>query len=160
MALLREGTACLEAPQAARAGECLHHIGFVVPSIADSVERFISGLRLRWDGKVFHDPLQAVRVTFLEHNWPDAPLIELVEPVSRESHLTAFLKRGGGLHHLCYEVDSLHIRLEDALSSGAILLRAPAPAVAFGGREIAWVCTPDRLLVEYLQRASPAHSAT
>lgn len=133
--------------------ESLHHIGFVVPAIAGAVDRFVSGLRLRWDGQIFHDPTQAVRVTFLEHEAPGAPKVELVEPASQGSHLAGFLKRGGGLHHLCYEVDSLAAQLEKALAGGAILVRGPAAAVAFGGREIAWVCTPDRLLVEYLQRS-------
>jgi methylmalonyl-CoA/ethylmalonyl-CoA epimerase len=114
---------------------------------------------MRWDGRIFHDPLQAVRVTFLEHEAAGAPLMELVEPASPESHLAGFLKRGGGLHHLCYEVDGLGARIESALASGSILVRGPAPAVAFGGREIAWVCTPDRLLAEYLDRASPAAPA-
>lgn len=139
--------------------QTLHHIGFVVPSIAGAVEHFTAGLCMRWDGRIFHDPLQSVRVTFLEQEAAGAPLIELVEPASPESHLAGFLKRGGGLHHLCYEVDLLDARIESALASGAILVRGPAPAVAFGGRKIAWVCTPDRLLVEYLERASPAQPA-
>jgi len=29
---------------------------------------------------------------------------------------------------------------------------APAPAVAFGGRRIAWVCAKNRLLMELLER--------
>jgi len=131
--------------------ERLHHIGFVVRSIPDAVGRFTADMGLRWDGQVFHDPVQTVRVTFLEHRTPQAPMIELVEPASPQSRVSGFLKRGGGLHHLCYEVDSLDSRLESALGSGAVLLLAPAEAVAFGGRRIAWVCTPERLLVEYLE---------
>jgi methylmalonyl-CoA/ethylmalonyl-CoA epimerase len=130
----------------------LHHIGFVVPSIGDGVGHFISGMGLSWDGQVFHDPVQTVRVTFLDHESSDAPLIELVEPASPQSRVAGFLKRGGGLHHLCYEVDSLDTRLETALEAGAVLLLPPAEAVAFSGRRIAWVCTPERLLIEYLGR--------
>lgn len=132
--------------------ERIHHIGFVVPSIAGAVQGFISGLKLRWDEKIFHDPVQTVRVTFLQHSSPDMPVIELVEPTSVQSRVAGFVKRGGGLHHLCYEVDSLTIRLKTALSAGAILLLEPSPAVAFGGREVAWVCTREGLLLEYLRR--------
>ncbi|HEY1207458.1 MAG: VOC family protein [Bryobacteraceae bacterium] len=138
----------------------LHHMGFVVPSIGDAVDRFIAGMGLRWDGQVFHDPIQTVRVTFLEHCTPEAPMIELVEPASPQSRVAGFLKRGGGLHHLCYEVDSLDARIESALASGAALLLPPAEAVAFAGRRIAWVCTPDRLFVEYLERRPPAPLAS
>jgi methylmalonyl-CoA/ethylmalonyl-CoA epimerase len=145
----------LEPPQTA-AGETLHHLGFAVPEIRGSVDRFIAGFRLRWDGIIIHDPGQSARVTFLSHQAPGLPLIELVEPDSPESHLTGFLKRGGGLHHVCYEVDSVQKQLDHALATGAILLSPPTPAVAFNGREIAWVCTRDRVFVEYLDRIGGA----
>jgi hypothetical protein len=32
------------------------------------------------------------------------------------------------------------------------VVKNPLPAVAFGGRRIAWVYTPEKLLVEYLER--------
>jgi methylmalonyl-CoA/ethylmalonyl-CoA epimerase len=130
----------------------LHHAGFVVPRIADAVHSFIDILQLQWDGKVFHDPVQTVRVTFLAHAAAGSPMIELVEPAAPESRVNAFLKRGGGLHHFCYEVESLSAALDSAVANGALLIAAPTPAVAFGKREIAWVYTPDRLLVEFLQR--------
>ena len=137
-------------------GDRLHHVGFVVASIDDSVERFIAAMGLHWDGQVFHDPIQTVRVTFLQNGTAAAPMVELVEPASPRSHVAGFLKRGGGLHHLCYEVDSLDARIESALAAGAVLLRPPAEAVAFDGRRIAWVCTPDRLFIEYLERGLAA----
>jgi len=34
----------------------------------------------------------------------------------------------------------------------AMLVRHPKPAVAFGGRLIAWMLTREKLLVEYLER--------
>ena len=56
----------------------LHHVGFVVSSIEQTVNGFAQTLGLRWQAEVFADPLQRVRVTFLGE--PDAPQIELVEP--------------------------------------------------------------------------------
>ena len=129
----------------------LHHIGFVVPSIAESAPQFCAGMPLTWDGRIFHDPIQTVHVTFLAHRTPEDPLIELVEPENKQSRVTGFLKRGGGLHHLCYEVRALEAEIESSLASGSILIAEPAAAVAFEGRRIAWICTPDRLLIEYLE---------
>jgi methylmalonyl-CoA/ethylmalonyl-CoA epimerase len=63
-----------------------------------------------------------------------------------------FLKRGGGLHHLCFEVDDLDSQIRQMRASRSVLARAPLPAVAFDGRRIGWMLTPDRLLVEYLER--------
>jgi len=131
----------------------LHHIGFVVPSIAESVAQFATGLQMTWDGRIFHDPVQTVRVTFLAHGSGEEALIELVEPENKESRVAGFVKRGGGLHHLCYEVSALDQEVERSLAAGAILVAEAAPAVAFAGRRIAWICTPDRLLIEYLECA-------
>lgn len=131
---------------------CLHHIGFVVASIERSIPSFVSVLGMQLDTDIFEDPIQDARVAFLRHSSNGLPVIELVEPASAKSHLHGFLKRGGGLHHLCYEVEGLEVQLEAMLRSRAVLVREPAPAVAFGGRRIAWICTRERLLVELLER--------
>lgn len=63
-----------------------------------------------------------------------------------------FLKKGGGLHHLCYETANLDRQLESARACGGLVTRMPLPAIAFGGRRIAWVYTRNKLLIEYLER--------
>jgi len=60
-------------------------------------------------------------------------------------------EKGGGLHHFCYETTDLKAEVKAFLSRGALLTRPPAPAVAFGGRRIAWVLTREKLLVELLE---------
>ncbi|MFZ0977979.1 MAG: VOC family protein [Candidatus Acidiferrales bacterium] len=130
----------------------LHHFGFVVKSIQDCGWSFAQALGASWDEKIFFDPLQKVRVTFFEGRNNADPLIELVEPGGEDSPVTQFLQRGGGLHHLCYEVDDLEGHLEFCKSVGNTIIRPPVPAVAFGGRRIAWAVTRKRLLVEFLER--------
>jgi len=130
----------------------LHHIGFVVPSIRNSGQSFAESLGSTWDGSIVHDPLQMVRVTFLRGRSPADPLIELVEPDGPLSPAAGCLRRGGGLHHLCYEVEDLDLRLRAYEAMLAKVVRLPAPAVAFGGRRIAWVVTKDKLLLEFLER--------
>jgi|ERR1017187_7182304 methylmalonyl-CoA/ethylmalonyl-CoA epimerase len=129
-----------------------HHIGFVVASIQSSVAGFLDSLQAEWDGTIFHDPNQVVRVTFLRGTRAGNPLFELVEPAGEQSPVIPFLKRGGGLHHLCYEIDSLETQLALSRSQGGLVVRQPLPAVAFEGRRIAWVYTKNKLLVEYLER--------
>jgi methylmalonyl-CoA/ethylmalonyl-CoA epimerase len=129
----------------------LHHIGFVVSSIEESAQSFALSLGAIWDGNIVFDPLQKVCVTFFQgHNGAD-PLIELVEPSGPESPVSQFLKRGGGLHHLCYEVKDLDSHLRSCQSVGTMIIRPPVPAVAFGGRRIAWGVTKKRLLMEFLE---------
>lgn len=130
----------------------LHHLGFVVASISAVAEEFAASMSARWDGQVFHDPLQRVRVAFLSPVDARNPVFELVEPASEASPVSNFLKKRGGLHHVCYEIDDLESGLRDAQGAGLLIVAAPVPAVAFGGRRIAWVCSKRRLLLELLER--------
>jgi methylmalonyl-CoA/ethylmalonyl-CoA epimerase len=93
-----------------------------------------------------------VRVTFLPSNGTAGATVELVEPAGPRSPIRKFAEAGGGIHHVCYEVDDLIARIDSAQQSGCVLVRVPLPAAAFGGRKIAWVKTGSGQLVEYLQR--------
>jgi len=129
-----------------------HHVGFVVLSIEDSAKGFIESLGARWDGVIVHDPHQSVRVTFLAGRNPADPLFELIEPAAEDSPVMSLAKKGGGIHHVCYLVDSLDEQLGKCRSMSAIVVRPPTPAAAFDGRRIAWVYTRNKLLIEYLER--------
>ena len=129
----------------------LHHFGFVLRSIQNNVESFALSLGATWDGNIVFDPIQKVRVTFLEGARVNDSLIELVEPASPDSPVNRFLNGGGGLHHLCYEVADMERHLAFCRSVRTVIIRKPVPAVAFGGRRIAWALTKQKLLVEYLE---------
>jgi methylmalonyl-CoA/ethylmalonyl-CoA epimerase len=129
-----------------------HHVGFVVTSIQKTATSFAQSVGATWSGDIVHDPLQVVRVTFLEPQNPTLPTIELVEPVGETSTVAGFLQRGGGLHHLCYEVEDLDRQLKWSRSNGDLVARLPMAAAAFGGRRISWVYTKNKLLLEYLEQ--------
>jgi len=130
----------------------LHHVGYVVASIDATAAGLARSLALDWDGRIVHDLLQTVYVSFLYPKVPGNAVIELVQPEGSESTVAKFLHRGGGLHHFCYEVDCLDKQLRWARSNRDLIARQPMPAAAFDGRRIAWVYTRSRLLVEYLER--------
>jgi methylmalonyl-CoA/ethylmalonyl-CoA epimerase len=134
-----------------------HHVGFVVSSIQNTVQSFADILQADWDGHIFHDPNQGVRVTFLKSRRDGDPLWELVEPADEKSSVQSFATKGGGMHHVCYVVDNLEKALDRARSLGALITRQPMPAVAFGGRRIAWIYTKKRLLIEYLESSMKEH---
>jgi methylmalonyl-CoA/ethylmalonyl-CoA epimerase len=136
-----------------------HHVGFVVPSIEKSAESFAQSLGAEWDGHIIHDPNQGVRVTFLRSRHAADPLFELVEPAGENAPVQAFVKRGGGLHHVCYEVENLEEALARIRAVGGLITRPPMPAVAFAGRRIAWVYTRNKLLIEYLERSGDGRRA-
>ena len=71
---------------------------------------------------------QKVKVGFLKLGPAEAPVrLELLEPTSEDSPISAFLeKRGEGLHHVAYTVDNLPQRL-DALKQADIRLIDQTP---------------------------------
>ncbi|HLH04121.1 MAG TPA: VOC family protein [Bryobacteraceae bacterium] len=129
----------------------LHHVGYVVGNMEASIRGFMHSLGMTWDGQIFHDPTQRVRVTFLATG-PNCAQIELVEPAGENSPVAVFLKtRGGGQHHLCYEVGDIEHALDVFKSRKAAIVQRPCPAVAFDGRRIAWFITREKLVVELLE---------
>ncbi len=68
-------------------------------------------------GRIFEDPIQKVKVAFLSTN-SGGGQVELVEPAGEGSPVSRFLALGGGLHHLCYEVDDLDPHLPEMRYSG------------------------------------------
>ena len=130
----------------------LHHVGFVVSDIETQAKAFARSIGADWDTNIFDDPLQRVRVSFLRTACPQDALIELVQPAGEGSPVLNFLKKGGGLHHLCYEVIDLEGHLANVRDQGAIVVKRPLPAVAFDYRRIAWVLTKQKLLLEFLEK--------
>jgi methylmalonyl-CoA/ethylmalonyl-CoA epimerase len=132
----------------------LHHLGFVVRDIAGAMPGFVRSLAATWDSKIFADPHQKVKVAFLTTRPGDAQ-VELIEPAGDDSPVLRFLsEKGGGLHHACYEVAELEQELNDFRARGSLLVKRPKPAVAFQGRRIAWVMTPEKFLIELLEQGS------
>jgi methylmalonyl-CoA/ethylmalonyl-CoA epimerase len=133
----------------------LHHVGFVVADLEASAPGMARALLTEWSREIFTDPLQRVKVTFLRGGY-QSPLLELVEPLGDDSPVRRFLgENGGGLHHLCYEVPSIPEHLARIRAGGGLIVSRPKPAVAFGGRAIAWALTREKLLLEFLQAAAP-----
>jgi methylmalonyl-CoA/ethylmalonyl-CoA epimerase len=132
----------------------LHHVGLIVRSIEESMPRYLRSLGGTWDSQIFHDPIQRVKVAFLQPALGPQVQIELVEPAGEDSPVRRFLETAnGGMHHLCYEVKNLEESLKEMRVGGARLVRPPKPAVAFQGRRIAWVLTAENLLIELLEGA-------
>jgi methylmalonyl-CoA/ethylmalonyl-CoA epimerase len=127
----------------------LHHVGIVVENLATYGDACGNFLGLSPDSLVFHDPIQKVHIQF----WKDAGgnLLELIEPAAPDSPVCGVLKKGGGLNHLCYEVENFDEEVRLTLERGAIPAGAVAPAVAFSGRRVAFLFLPDLNLVEFVE---------
>jgi methylmalonyl-CoA/ethylmalonyl-CoA epimerase len=60
-------------------------------------------------------------------------------------------KSGGGAYHLCFETSDIDQALVHAKNNGCMIVSPPVPAVAFGGRRIAWIFTRSRQLFELVE---------
>jgi methylmalonyl-CoA/ethylmalonyl-CoA epimerase len=127
----------------------LHHVGMAVSSIAEHAEHYRRALGISLTSEIIDDELQQVRVAFAQVG--DGVFIEFVEPLSDDSPISNLLKRGGGLYHSCYVVPDIEAAIEKVRLAGGVIVSGPMPARAFDNRRIAFVYTPGRSLVEFLE---------
>src|SRR5262245_12303902 len=132
----------------------MHHVGIVVTQIDGVGRSSAQQMGLRPLTQIYDDPVQKVKVQF----WgspTSGTCIELIEPSGPGSPVEAALAKGGGLNHICYEVDDLEAARADAVARGAVCVCPPVPAVAFGGRPIAFFFYRGLGLVELVQAPEP-----
>ncbi|MHB1628605.1 MAG: methylmalonyl-CoA epimerase [Bacilli bacterium] len=133
----------------ASAPQVIDHIGVAVVSLEDALRFYRDHLGLQ----VVHEemiPDQHVRAAFLQLGDTH---IELLEPTSEHGPIARFIaKRGPGVHHVAYRVDSVCEWLDRARSSG---LRVIDDAPRAGGQHklIAFVhpASAQGVLTEYCQ---------
>jgi len=129
----------------------LHHIGMVVRDVrktAAALERLLGIKALTGPEE---DPIQRVMAIFLDLGWGDGVTLELLEPTQEDSPVSRFLERGGGLHHICFEVEDLDAKIAELKARGLRVVCEPVPARGFGGRRIAFVFPVEGILVEFVE---------
>jgi methylmalonyl-CoA/ethylmalonyl-CoA epimerase len=134
----------------------LDHIGYAVADIGEYLRQFLEPLfQPKSVSSVVEDPVQRVRVAFV--TLASGERIELIEPIDDTSPVSRILKaRRGGLYHLCFAVDALEPAIEQFRQRGCLLVSGPVPAVAFEGRPIAFLHTPQRDLIELVESKTKA----
>lgn len=103
----------------------LDHIAIAVPDLQQAIERFCADMGLELKGT--EDVLdQKTTTAFLPI---DGTQIELIHPIDGEGPVQRFLdKRGGGLHHLCFETDDIDADMKRLIDKGyRFLSEGPQP---------------------------------
>lgn len=129
-------------------GASFHHIGYATASIDKELPWFESMGYSASD--VFVDAIQGVSGCFLSGA---GPRIELLENLPESNTLTPWLAAGTRMYHLAYEVNDVAAIVAKAKALRGRLLVGPVPAVAFGGRVIAFVMLRNGLLLELIERS-------
>ena len=129
-------------------GFTFHHVGVACTDMAAEAAQF-AALGYVAEGEAFEDPIQGVRGLFMAGQ---SPRVELLEPIGTGSGgvLAPWLAKGIKLYHLAYFVPELGVAIDAMRARRGKLVVAPVPAVAFGGRRIAFVMLPNRMLIELI----------
>jgi methylmalonyl-CoA/ethylmalonyl-CoA epimerase len=113
----------------------LHHVAIAVPSIAEARTLYEGALGMS-AGEVEFVPGQKVNVLVV---MAGSQRVELVEPASDDSPITGFLaKRGGGIHHLAWQVHDLADALSKLKARGIQLIHE-APQPGAHGTQVAFL---------------------
>ena len=114
----------------------LNHVAVAVDDLEAATAKYRDLL-----GAVVSDPENhpehGVTVVFIEL---ENTKIELLAPFGDNSPIASFLaKRGGGIHHLCYEVDSIKNAVEHLRINGCRTLGDGEPKVGAHGKPVVFL---------------------
>ena len=113
----------------------LHHVALAVPSLQEASELYVGVLGLT-AAEPELVPHQGVRVQVL---MAGSQRIELVEPAQPDSPISRFIeKRGGGIHHLAWRVDSIEEALSTLKARGVRMINAE-PVQGSHGTTVAFI---------------------
>ncbi len=106
----------------------IHHVGIVVRNLEEAYGFYRNTLGLTL-GKTATLEDQGVKAALLPVGESE---IELLEPISPDSGVAKFLeKKGGGLHHICFETDNIETELQGAKDKQIRLIdQTPRPGLA------------------------------
>ena len=131
----------------------IDHIGIAVKSLEESMPFYMDKLGLTFLG-IEEVPSQKVRVALFSVG---ESRIELLEPISEESPIAkAIEKRGEGIHHIAYSVDSAQEEIDSMKRKGIRMIDNTAREGA-GGTRIAFIhpAVSGKVLTELCEHPKP-----
>lgn len=119
----------------------LNHVALAVPDLKAAARLY----REKLGAKVSRPkrfPKHGVSIVFVELENTN---IELMEPLGKDSPIMGFLARnpGGGLHHVCYQVDDIFAARDRLKRKGAKILGDGEPTIGAHGRPVIFLSPKD-----------------
>jgi methylmalonyl-CoA/ethylmalonyl-CoA epimerase len=112
----------------------INHVAIVVAEIESALTFWRDALGLEVD-HIEEVPSQKSVVAFLPLGESE---VELVKPATEDSGVAKFLaERGGGMHHICFEVDDIEDMLGELKAKGVRLINETP--LELPGRKMAFV---------------------
>jgi methylmalonyl-CoA/ethylmalonyl-CoA epimerase len=119
----------------------LNHVALAVNDIAAASRLYREALGAEVSPPVAQ-PEHGVTVAFID--LPNTK-IELLEPLGEGSPIRSFLDKnpGGGMHHVCYEVEDIRAARDRLVASGARVLGAGEPTIGAHGKPVLFLHPKD-----------------
>ncbi|MES2667354.1 MAG: methylmalonyl-CoA epimerase [Pseudomonadota bacterium] len=119
----------------------LNHVAIAVPDLAAAVAQYKGTLGAEV-GPPQDEPDHGVTVVFI--TLPNTK-IELLTPLGDASPISGFLQKnpGGGIHHICYEVEDILAARDHLAASGARVLGSGAPKIGAHGKPVLFLHPKD-----------------
>jgi methylmalonyl-CoA/ethylmalonyl-CoA epimerase len=115
----------------------LDHIGVVVPRLRPAIHQWETLFGYHQSSEIVLNTRQKVRVVFLSKE--SSLTVKLIEPSAPDSPVFQAARKGGGLHHLCFQCPSVAAQIPLLQKEGAILIVPPQPGEAFNNHPIAFM---------------------
>ena len=119
----------------------LNHVAIAVPDLEVAAANYRDTL-----GAKISDPLElpdhGVKTVFVE--LPNTKL-ELLHPLGDDSPIQKFLEKnpGGGMHHICYEVDDIYAARDKLEGDGMRVLGDGEPSIGAHGKPVLFLHPKD-----------------
>jgi methylmalonyl-CoA/ethylmalonyl-CoA epimerase len=119
----------------------VNHVAIAVPDLAAATASYRDTLGASVSAAQAL-PEHGVTVVFVE--LPNTK-IELLEPLGADSPIAAFLAKnpGGGMHHICYEVEDILAARDQLASGGARVLGGGEPKIGAHGKPVLFLHPKD-----------------
>jgi len=139
----------------------LDHIGIVVENIGDLADIF---RRVGLEDPTEPVPFTPLKVagSFINVGGTSDVYLELLEPTRADSPVANFVqRRGGGLHHLCFEVENIEEASRELVQKGFPMVTEPIECAAYdenlkrtceGTTKISFFRISERILIELIEK--------
>lgn len=119
----------------------LNHVAIATKNVATAAKIYRDTLGAKVSDPV-PQPDHGVTTVFVE--LPNTK-IELLEPLGQNSPIAKFLQKnpGGGMHHVCYEVEDIHAACARMKKMGATVTGTGEPRIGAHGKPVIFLHPKD-----------------
>jgi len=131
----------------------IDHIGIVVKDIKKAVNLYKEVYKLELKSEIIYDSTQHVMLAMMQT--ANTFQVELIQPIDNKSPSFDFLNKGGGIHHLCFQVENINDSISELTTQKHLLFKKPVRASLLGNHKIAFLYSKEnKQIIELVEKNS------